>query len=560
MPIPLVNPSSPTNPYQYPVPYPAAVNMPGPTINLATFMQAGSQVYQGPDAGLFTDAWLEIVNYSDSLLSPKFDTGVAPTAPIPPGYVWSVPIPVGATSLATTIIMQASVQTFNNEVLFANFYTAIEIRSGFRPRNGPLVPSARGVLPPGYFPVNLYGTTLDDTVIQAAINAAQVAGSGVVLLADNNYTINNQLLINSDNIQVWGVGRGSVLTISPTFPVSTSAILVTAPSGATARYGIALRNMRIVNTTGPTTTTAIELQSTYYATINQVDIEGVYARSIYLNGKVSPNTIFGAYTLVADCHLGPVPGGATSAGMGIVTNNHEINRFVHCGFNWFQHAGGTGIYLTNSDCVIEHCDFDECDTAIHLFFCHYPVIRACHFDRGITQFIYNQGAIGALLSNNNFSSRDSTFGVGTTAVVVDNTGANSIISNNIWQTGTTWTNAFSEVSGPTAASLYEGNDFGGLAVIRLNTAAGATLRGNVGYNPQGANVLQPAVPGSGFAQVNTTGVDCMVEVIGGTISQVAIGASNTGAPPAASAWYRVPVGQSIALTYTVAPTWTWYGD
>lgn len=559
MPVPLVNPTAPANPYQYTVPYPAAVNTPGPTINLATFMQAGSQVYQGPDAGLFTDAWLEVVNYSDSLLSPKFDTGVAPAAPIPPGYVWSSPIPVGATSLTTTIIMQASVQTFNNEVLFASFYTAIEIRSGFRPRNGPLVPNARGVLPPGYFPVNLYGATLDDTAIQAAINAASAAGGGVVLLAGVQYTINNQLLINSDNIQVWGAGRETVLNIGGAFPAATSAILVTAPGGAVARYGIALRNLRITNT-AVTTATAIELQSTYFALLDSVDIEGVYARSVYLNGSVAPNTLFGAYTLISHCHIGNIPGGATSAGTGILTNNHESVKVSQCVINWFQQAGGTGINIANSDCTVSQCDIDECDTGLQLTFCHYPTVSACHFDRGVTRFIYNHGAIGARLTHNHFSSRDPVFGVGSTTVVVDSNGADSVVANNIWQTGTTWTNALSEVAGPTAASLYESNDFGGLAIVRLNTAAGATLRGNVGYNPQGANVAQPAVPSSGFAQVNTTGVDCMVEVIGGTVSQVAIGASNTGAPPAASAWYRVPVAQSITLTYTVAPTWTWYGD
>lgn len=80
-----------------------------------------------------------------------------------------------------------------------------------------------------------------------------------------------------------------------------------------------------------------------------------------------------------------------------------------------------------------------------------------------------------------------------------------------------------------------------------------------GFNPQGPNVPQPLVPGSGGAGVtnNTTGVDCTVIVTGGTVSSVSIGGTVTGMT---SGPFRVPVGQVIQLTYTVAPTWLWLGD
>lgn len=137
-------PNGPGNPVATPflfsVSYPAAVGTAGPSINVGTFLAAGSQVRQGPAIGDYSDAWIELINYSDSMLSPHWDQG--PMEPfIPPGQIWSARIPVSATTLFTTIVMQTAAQFFSNELLAATFYTDHDIRSGYRPRIGPLVPS-----------------------------------------------------------------------------------------------------------------------------------------------------------------------------------------------------------------------------------------------------------------------------------------------------------------------------------------------------------------------------------------------------------------------------------
>jgi hypothetical protein len=48
-----------------------------------------------------------------------------------------------------------------------------------------------------------------------------------------------------------------------------------------------------------------------------------------------------------------------------------------------------------------------------------------------------------------------------------------------------------------------------------------------------------------------------VQIIGGTVSQVAVDGTNTGL---VSGFFRVPSGKTITLTYTVAPTWSWWLD
>jgi len=81
----------------------------------------------------------------------------------------------------------------------------------------------------------------------------------------------------------------------------------------------------------------------------------------------------------------------------------------------------------------------------------------------------------------------------------------------------------------------------------------------------GFNVTTPAVPASATDIQNTTGVPCVVYITGaGTNTAWAIKDASGGSMAIAAA---VILGQSILLpanakiqiTYSVAPTWKWYG-
>lgn len=82
------------------------------------------------------------------------------------------------------------------------------------------------------------------------------------------------------------------------------------------------------------------------------------------------------------------------------------------------------------------------------------------------------------------------------------------------------------------------------------------VAGNPGFNPMGL-LSGPAVAGSGTAVQNSWGVPVTIYVSGGTVSQIAINGSNTNLT---SGTFRLGPGQSITLTYTAAPSWTWIGD
>lgn len=117
-----------------------------------------------------------------------------------------------------------------------------------------------------------------------------------------------------------------------------------------------------------------------------------------------------------------------------------------------------------------------------------------------------------------------------------------------------------EVAGANTNDIHD-NVIGGGTITIVGTAT--KVRNNPGVNPKGS-VSAPGIPASTTPLTNQTGFDCSVFITanaGGTTA-VSIGGVSTTVTIAAAgvAQFRVPVGQSITLTYTSAPTWVWFGD
>lgn len=396
--------------------------------------------------------------------------------------------------------------------------------------------------------------TIDDTsAISSAILAASVAG-GVVFFPPGTYLVTSPLTISADNVQLLGCGRSSNIHFGvgtgPT-PVNASMIQFVAFVGV-AHLGVRVSNLLITSGLG-SGITALELDQTYYAVIDNVDIEGVYATSIFLNGA---GGLFGAYTHISNCHIGATPGGAGSAGIGILTNNHEFITVEDCVINWFNQAGGIGAKIANANCSITDNSFDQCQTSLSLFFCPRASVKGNQFDRGQVKFVYATGATECVIAGNLFGVFN---GVGNqSALHVDNVAKNNTIEANIWQAGTTWNRAIDD--GPnTAAQInyYLNNNVNGLAVNRTF----GVFRGNAGVNPV-TNPGTPAVPASGTPLTNATTVDCSVIITAlNTLTAVAINGVAVGIAPAAGSTYWLPALSTITLTYAgAAPTWQWLGD
>lgn len=90
----------------------------------------------------------------------------------------------------------------------------------------------------------------------------------------------------------------------------------------------------------------------------------------------------------------------------------------------------------------------------------------------------------------------------------------------------------------------------------VNEAIDSDIAAAATAGPHGPQVA-PAVPASGTVLANPFSNPVTVYVAGGTVTVVAVNGTATGVVAGA---IRVPVGESITLTYSVAPTWTWFCD
>ena len=66
----------------------------------------------------------------------------------------------------------------------------------------------------------------------------------------------------------------------------------------------------------------------------------------------------------------------------------------------------------------------------------------------------------------------------------------------------------------------------------------------------------PAVPATTVALTNPFWLDCDILITGGTVTEVEIDGVATGLT---SGWFPLRSGGSIAVTYSSAPTWAWFG-
>ena len=71
---------------------------------------------------------------------------------------------------------------------------------------------------------------------------------------------------------------------------------------------------------------------------------------------------------------------------------------------------------------------------------------------------------------------------------------------------------------------------------------------------QSIPVASPALPPSGTALQNTSGVAVTIYLSGGTVTNVLIGSVDTGLT---AGTFRLAAGQTITLVYTQPPAWTW---
>lgn len=386
------------------------------------------------------------------------------------------------------------------------------------------------------------GSTDDTTAIQAAITAAQTAGSGTVYFPAGTYMISGTLTVTADNISLIGAGWNTQIKAMSGF-VPTLMLWYKAPNTG-YRMGCVIRNLSFHGNQQASLTAMLQLDSIKWALVDNCELLQHPTIGLYLN---SSNGTFGAYNNVTNCVFHD-----SYTGTAVKTNNSEWVNFQNCRFLLYNLSGAIGISTINLNININACMFDAMDTAIYMQSGQYNNITGCQFDEGNTYYIHLNGCNANTIVGNTFNQHT---GTGTDVIYVEGAGnRNNIIANNLVQTSTGWTNFVHEANGVggSPGNSYIGNDIGSTTMILVTGIA----HNNRGYNPVG-HIASPAVPNTTVAYTNAFGVDCTVYVSGGTVTAIAIGGTATGLT---SGTFRVPAGQTIAITYSVQPTWVWFGE
>jgi hypothetical protein len=154
---------------------------------------------------------------------------------------------------------------------------------------------------------------------------------------------------------------------------------------------------------------------------------------------------------------------------------------------------------------------------------------------------------------------DTTYGTG----IYVNTG-----SNHITVRGNSVSTCLTAIYYCAAATAsITGNDLSNGNITAFSSGgslAGVSIKNNMGYNPVGMLAYSggsPNVPTSGSYLQNTYGFDVEVAISGGAVTVVTLGTDSSHARDitATGGIFLVPAGTYIKLTYSVTPTWEWYG-
>jgi hypothetical protein len=248
--------------------------------------------------------------------------------------------------------------------------------------------------------------------------------------------------------------------------------------------------------------------------------------------------------------------------------------------------GDNGLVVTaySTDTIVDGCDFGACTGAAYyvggsqvaIVGCigwgsevglsidssaQLVWVAGCRFDFSNQMGVWVLGdqvtITGCLIYDNSFASSGTDPGI-----LVDTTATNTVISGcrvvGGLNGGTQHSYGIELKAGRAGPATITGCDLSGngTGAILFNNYAGDHIVNCLGFNPRGA-LGPPAVPATTVAYTNPYGVDCTVYIAGGTVTQVAVGGTATGL---IAGTFRVGANQTITLTYTVAPTWTWFGD
>lgn len=398
------------------------------------------------------------------------------------------------------------------------------------------------------------GSTDDTAAIQAAIDDASAAGGGVVTFPSKRYYTTGVLSVPA-HVKLLGLGIGQAdgatvpgtSTVGPTFLITdTSTEFITATDADVDIQGF---TFYYPNQVGPTDSTPTVYPATIKGTSNKC---GMKVRHCTFINSYDAISVQGGRSFLHDLNIGAMRHGII---VDHALDTVYINR-VYNGPFWTIINGLTGIQtidawvMANGNGLVCY-RADEC--MVSDFFVVYK-------QAGI---YLDDSADATQTPQNSYGSGDNcVFDTCKYGVYAKSTNTPGWVFNAMGNgNGTEQTNAVLLATGGLQAPKITVS--GGKLWGTWSGAAGAFaasvghlyVRDVQGFNPVGLKTA-PTVPASGTAQTNLFVHACDVYVTGGTVTNIS---KNGTALGITSGTVSLDHNETITLTYSVAPTWTWFG-
>lgn len=439
----------------------------------------------------------------------------------------------------------------------------------------------------------------DDTAaIQAAIDAAGTAGGGTVLLPQGTYSISQSLTIPYNAVTLAGPGMFSAnIRVAGSFDAivvsnSSTGTRITSLSITSSVTQTAGAGIRADSTGNAVYTTLID--NVYFATYNGIELYNTNTTTI-LHCRMNCDN-YGLYcgngcriVRFTNAEVGGNAAGVFLDGgcQSIKLLQLEMFSNAHAVVLDTPNGGSAPNYVymydveanPGSDVVGPYFYINNAGE-VHLTECWSDAAQAIQINGGTVTILggrYGNGGPPAI----GIAGGESTTIVGASIAGVPNEGAAIVITGggNVRVIGCifglfgdalayavtvsdTYTGDYGvQAGGTTGNILISGNSLGPTVYqigngYDIQCAAGlVTITDNYGANPYGSQTA-PSVPTSGTALTNPFPVNVQVVVTGGTVSSIAIDGTDTGLT---SGMVMLTPGQTITLTYTAAPAWTWFG-
>ncbi len=412
--------------------------------------------------------------------------------------------------------------------------------------------------------VHLVGMGMDTTIIRAS---ATFTGAQMLSLSDVTYCGIRDLTLQAhsptyssnpafDGIDIVGCTDVRIVSVEIDY-VNGWGILSQSTSGVgnthitldTVTTHLCAQGIHLLGNTGSSEVGSHRLVNTNNSGVQNgdgyliEDIHDILGINMYGETTAGSGAALHIKGAVGACHLsnvdiGPSPGPSTGPVVQVSAgpNGTPGHVFFHGGIfeggtEGFQINAGTNIHLIG-------CEIFNCNTSgVNISGTSSVLVTACNFyangsvaGSGRYDFV-NTSTGPVYVTGNKF---DTPQGNGAGQV-------NSCISD-IGGTGLGFYNGncHNPLNGWTATNIYAG---------AVNPYSSSNVQGVL---PTG-NIAAPAFTGS--PQSNTKSFPCTVYITGGTVTSIAIGGIATGLT---SGSFDVPPHTAITVTYSVAPTWTWF--